>query len=194
MFFWWICGGESGLPVLFLRHLRTTSKTFLLDLRVSEGAKVWFSWTWKPPNPELPSSGGRGLRDLVSGAVDSTLGSGSGSGEQKRDRHPVGIARVTNKEEKEGQRAEKICFSFSCLVRKCDFYFTVHNSHIKYMTKNSEIHTWNCAKNIVSFSISTISFCVSLFSYNIGYRLYKRTFNLVKQFFKNLIFHLFSIF
>ena len=25
MFFWWICGGESGLPVLFLRHLRTTS-------------------------------------------------------------------------------------------------------------------------------------------------------------------------
>ena len=25
MFFWWICGGESGLPVLFLHHLRTTS-------------------------------------------------------------------------------------------------------------------------------------------------------------------------
>ena len=24
MFFWWICGGESGLPVLFLCHLRTT--------------------------------------------------------------------------------------------------------------------------------------------------------------------------
>ena len=24
-FFWWICGGESGLPVLFLQHLRTTS-------------------------------------------------------------------------------------------------------------------------------------------------------------------------
>ena len=23
MFFWWICGGESGLPILFLRHLRT---------------------------------------------------------------------------------------------------------------------------------------------------------------------------
>ena len=23
MFFWWICGGESGLPVLFLHHLRT---------------------------------------------------------------------------------------------------------------------------------------------------------------------------
>ena len=23
MFFWWICGGESGLPILFLCHLRT---------------------------------------------------------------------------------------------------------------------------------------------------------------------------
>ena len=21
MFFWWICGGESGLPIIFLRHL-----------------------------------------------------------------------------------------------------------------------------------------------------------------------------
>ena len=28
MFFWWICGGESGLPVLFLRHLRTTLRLF----------------------------------------------------------------------------------------------------------------------------------------------------------------------
>ena len=25
MFFWWICGEESGLPILFLHHLRTTS-------------------------------------------------------------------------------------------------------------------------------------------------------------------------
>ena len=25
IFFWWICGGESGLPVLFLHHLRTAS-------------------------------------------------------------------------------------------------------------------------------------------------------------------------
>ena len=25
MFFWWICGGESGVPILFLRHLRTAS-------------------------------------------------------------------------------------------------------------------------------------------------------------------------
>ena len=23
MFFWWICGGENGLPILFLHHLRT---------------------------------------------------------------------------------------------------------------------------------------------------------------------------
>ena len=27
MFFWWICGGESGLPVLFLCHLRIASPT-----------------------------------------------------------------------------------------------------------------------------------------------------------------------
>ena len=26
MFFWWICRGESGLPVLFLCHLRTASR------------------------------------------------------------------------------------------------------------------------------------------------------------------------
>ena len=25
MFFWWLCGGESGLPILFLCHLRTAS-------------------------------------------------------------------------------------------------------------------------------------------------------------------------
>ena len=28
MFFWWICGGESGLSVLFFCHLRTTPQTF----------------------------------------------------------------------------------------------------------------------------------------------------------------------
>ena len=28
MFFWWICEGESGLPVLFLHHLRTASGCF----------------------------------------------------------------------------------------------------------------------------------------------------------------------
>ena len=26
MFFWWICEGESGLPVLFLHHLRTAQE------------------------------------------------------------------------------------------------------------------------------------------------------------------------
>ena len=30
MFFWWICEGESGLPILFLRHIRTASKNFRL--------------------------------------------------------------------------------------------------------------------------------------------------------------------
>ena len=29
MFFWWICGGESGLPVLFLHYLRTASCLFI---------------------------------------------------------------------------------------------------------------------------------------------------------------------
>ena len=36
MFFWWICGGESGLPILFLCHIRTTllclSLYFILNL------------------------------------------------------------------------------------------------------------------------------------------------------------------
>ena len=30
MFFRWICGGESGLPVLFLHHLRTGSEVFTI--------------------------------------------------------------------------------------------------------------------------------------------------------------------
>ena len=29
MFFWWICGGESGLPILFLHHLKTTPISIL---------------------------------------------------------------------------------------------------------------------------------------------------------------------
>ena len=29
MFFWWICGAESDLPVLFLNHLRTASREIL---------------------------------------------------------------------------------------------------------------------------------------------------------------------
>ena len=35
MFFWWICWGESGLPVLFLRHLRAASLIFSLKLALS---------------------------------------------------------------------------------------------------------------------------------------------------------------
>ena len=30
MFFRWICGGESGLPILFLHHLRTAPYLFIL--------------------------------------------------------------------------------------------------------------------------------------------------------------------
>ena len=32
MFFWWICGGESDLRVLFLHHLRTASLILFLKL------------------------------------------------------------------------------------------------------------------------------------------------------------------
>ena len=35
MFFWWICGGESGLPVLFLRHLRTSSRIYFIIMHVT---------------------------------------------------------------------------------------------------------------------------------------------------------------
>ena len=31
MIFWWICGGESGLPVLFLCHLRTAPRIIILN-------------------------------------------------------------------------------------------------------------------------------------------------------------------
>ena len=34
MFFWWICGGESDLPVLFLRHLRTALLSDNLSISV----------------------------------------------------------------------------------------------------------------------------------------------------------------
>ena len=36
MFFWWICGGESGLPVLFLHHLRATSNMYFLNIIIFE--------------------------------------------------------------------------------------------------------------------------------------------------------------
>ena len=43
MFFWWICGGESGLPILFLCHLKTAP----LPCFFHSGFKKWnehFSW------------------------------------------------------------------------------------------------------------------------------------------------------
>ena len=45
MFFRWICGGESGLPVLFLRHLRTAS--LLVRFRCS-------SIHWRCPGEHVP--------------------------------------------------------------------------------------------------------------------------------------------
>ena len=47
MIFWWICGGESGLPILFLCHLRTAPplQCFCLEN----------SWTEEPGR--LPSMG-----------------------------------------------------------------------------------------------------------------------------------------
>ena len=38
MFFWWICGGESSLPVLFLHHLRTA---FAFNLSQHQGLFKW---------------------------------------------------------------------------------------------------------------------------------------------------------
>ena len=54
MFFWWICWGESGLPVLFLCHLRTASplQYCCLENPTDRGAwqamvhRVAKSWTW----------------------------------------------------------------------------------------------------------------------------------------------------
>ena len=44
MFFWWICGGESGLPILFLCHLKTAPPP---PCFFHSGFKKWnehFSW------------------------------------------------------------------------------------------------------------------------------------------------------
>ena len=41
MFFWWICGGESGLPVLFLRHLRTASSKHTIFFTGGLAAQSW---------------------------------------------------------------------------------------------------------------------------------------------------------
>ena len=48
MFFWWICGGESGLPVLFLCHLRVFSNVLALHI---SWPKYWsFSFSISPSN------------------------------------------------------------------------------------------------------------------------------------------------
>ena len=43
MFFWWICGGESGLPILFLCHLRTALRLvhFKEENYLSISSHVW---------------------------------------------------------------------------------------------------------------------------------------------------------
>ena len=53
MFFWWICGGESGLPVLFLCHLRTAPCFFKINLffnwriiALQDFVVFWQTSTW----------------------------------------------------------------------------------------------------------------------------------------------------
>ena len=47
MIFRWICGGESGLPVLSLCHLRTSSETGLLTAQRKSDLTSWFDyWDW----------------------------------------------------------------------------------------------------------------------------------------------------
>ena len=44
MFFWWICWGESGLPVLFLSHLRTASSVFSYIVSITECVSCLLGW------------------------------------------------------------------------------------------------------------------------------------------------------
>ena len=48
MFFWWICGGESGLPVLFLSHLRTLSCSSILITPTINKKKIGGSFILSP--------------------------------------------------------------------------------------------------------------------------------------------------
>ena len=51
MFFWWICRGESGLPVLFLHHLSSSPRVFSKTLSVLQirWPKYWsFSFNISP--------------------------------------------------------------------------------------------------------------------------------------------------
>ena len=49
MIFWWICGWESGLPILFFHHLGTTSLLFILPISklsvLDDCSCTWRSWT-----------------------------------------------------------------------------------------------------------------------------------------------------
>ena len=59
MFFWWICGGESGLHILFLRHLRTALIVIYLiynsmyKSREGNGIPLQY-FAWKIPGMEEP--------------------------------------------------------------------------------------------------------------------------------------------
>ena len=53
MIFWWICGGEGGLSILFLRHLRTAPPLFFCIWKLSYPSIIcWIDypfpieWTW----------------------------------------------------------------------------------------------------------------------------------------------------
>ena len=48
MFFWWICEGESGLPVLFLCHLRTALLLyFKFSIKMKKKNTLWLKQTSK---------------------------------------------------------------------------------------------------------------------------------------------------
>ena len=51
MFFWWICGGEIGLPILSLRHLWTTLRMLAIW---SLGWKISWRRAWQPIPDFLP--------------------------------------------------------------------------------------------------------------------------------------------
>ena len=46
MFFWWICGGESGLPILFLCHLRTAPVFCFYDLNDLTTLETSYEWDY----------------------------------------------------------------------------------------------------------------------------------------------------
>ena len=77
MFFWWICGGESGLPILVLCHLRIAPffpfKIWLCRVLVAAcgifgcslwtlNCGMWYLVPWPGIKPRLPASGAWSLR------------------------------------------------------------------------------------------------------------------------------------